>query len=132
MEAARTLRTRIEQQVAAFHRMTPANSANLHASLPAELTCDFLRGVEDLVDRVTLLESNLQRLFSRLEFLGHVSRLLGHEDWSDFSIDDRTPSEARGDRPGALVTAVQASMPGTSGPASSQSPGELAGTRPTQ
>lgn len=132
-EAARILRTRIEQQVVAYSRMTDAPTSNVHASLPAEPLCVLLQGLEDLFDRVTLLEKTLRTMSERLAFLGHIGRMLGHEDWSDFDLDDRTPAEAGLTRPGALVTAAQASVPGASGPASSLlPPGELAGTRPPQ
>lgn len=123
---------RIEQQVAAYRRMAApdAPTSNVHASLPAEPTCVLLAELADLFDRVTILEKTLRTMSERLAFLGHIGRMLGHEDWSDFELDDRTPVEAGLTPPGALVTAAQASVPGASGPASSLSPGELAGTRP--
>ncbi len=135
-EAARTLRMRIEQQLTAYARFTEAPAANLHASLPAEPTLQLLADLCDLFDRVTILEKTLRSLFDRLAFLANVSRMLGCEDWNDLGLDDRTPQE-RGDQertpePGALVTAAQASAAGASGPASSSSPGELAGNRRTQ
>lgn len=134
IEAARTLRMRIEQQLGAYSRMSKnAPTDNVHAGLPAEPTRVLLLGVEDLFDRVELVERRQRRMLDRLDFLVHIGRMLGHEDWSDLSIDDRTPAEAGLSRPGALVTAAQASVPGASGPASSLNPpGELAGTRPPQ
>jgi hypothetical protein len=109
---------RVEQQIdMAFHHNGP--TVSVYAGLPAELTCRLLVGLEDLADRVTLLEHTQRTFLARLEFLGHISRMLGGgEDWT---VND--PPE-----PGSPVTEVQACVPGTSGPASSI-PLELAGTR---
>lgn len=101
------------------------------------LLCRALQAFEDVLDRVTLLEQqhaslvrSNERFLNRLDFLMHLARLLGHEDWT---VPDP-------DEPGALATAAPACAHGASGPAgstsSSSSPdsvdadaaGELVGT----
>lgn len=78
------------------------------------LFCSVLTGIEDLADRVTLLEKTQRQLLERLEFVSHVTRMLGGiEDWTVPDPDQE---------PGALVTEAQAIVPGASGPASSFPP----------
>jgi hypothetical protein len=103
--AARDLRKRIEQLA--------GPDGPQSAPLRADLT-RFIVGVEDLADRVTLIEKRERRLLERLDFVSHLGRLLGHEDWT---VPD--PDEAD---PGALATEAQAIALGASGPASSLPP----------
>jgi hypothetical protein len=114
--AARDLRTRLEQQPAALPFLSgdPDDPASDRA-----LVIRSLVAFEDLMDRVTVLEraqrraEKIEKSFrDRLEFLGHVSRMLG-------GIEDWTVPVPDPDEPGEGVTAVQAPSNGTSGPASS-------------
>lgn len=69
----------------------------------------FLSSIDALCDRVTRLETTQRRMLERLDFLNHMGRLLGHEDWNDLTIDDRTHV------PGTLATEAQARVNGASG-----------------